>query len=73
MMLHLIFNFGNKSFNFLVKNLHYFILNSEEYLYEKQLIPSMKTFKTIIYQDYLQKLSIENKNITFNKYRLGLI
>ena len=51
----------------------YFILNSEEYLYEKQLIPSMKTFKTNIYQDYLQKLSIENKNITFNKYRLGLI
>jgi hypothetical protein len=51
----------------------YFILKPEEYLYERKLIPSIKTFKTNIYQDYLQKLSIENKNITFNKYRLGLI
>ena len=51
----------------------YFILNSEQYLYENNLIPFMKTFNTNIYQDYLEKLSIENKNITFNKYRLGLI
>jgi len=51
----------------------YFILNSEEYLYNKGLIPSIQTFKTNIFQDYLEKLAIENKNITFNKYRLGLI
>ncbi len=51
----------------------YFILRSEEYLYEKGLIPSMQTFKTNIFQDYIEKLAIENKNITFNKYRLGLI
>lgn len=51
----------------------YFTLRSEEYLYEKSLIPSIQTFKTNIFQDYLEKLAIENKNITFNKYRLGLI
>ncbi len=51
----------------------YFILKSEEYLYEKGLIPSIQTFKTNIFQDYIEKLAIENKNITFNKYRLGLI
>ena len=26
-----------------------------------------KTFKTNIFQDYIEKLAIENKNITFNK------
>lgn len=51
----------------------YFTLKSEEYLYDRGLISSIKTFKTNIYQDYLNKLSIENKNITFNKYRLGLL
>lgn len=51
----------------------YFTLKSEEYLYEKGLIPSIQSFKTNIFQDYLEKLAVENKNITFNKYRLGLI
>lgn len=51
----------------------YFTLRSEEYLYNKGLIPFIQTFKTNIFQDYLEKLAIENKNITFNKYRLGLI
>jgi hypothetical protein len=51
----------------------YFILNSEEYLYDKGLIPLIQTFKTNIFQDYIEKLAIENKHITFNKYRLGLI
>jgi hypothetical protein len=51
----------------------YFILNSEEYLYNKSIIPLIQTFKTNIFQDYIEKLAIENKHITFNKYRLGLI
>jgi hypothetical protein len=51
----------------------YFILKSEEYLYEKKLIPYIKIFKSNIYNDYLQKLSIENKEISFNKYRMALI
>lgn len=51
----------------------YTILNSEQYLYEKKIIPTIKTFKSNIFQDYLSKLGEEHKSITFNKYRLGLL
>lgn len=51
----------------------YFILKSEEYLYEMKIIPYIQTFKTNIFQDYLEKLVIENKEISFNKYRMALI
>lgn len=49
----------------------FYTLNSQQYLFESLLIPSIKTFNTNIYQDYIHKLSIENKNISFNKYRLS--
>lgn len=50
----------------------YVILNSEEYLYENKLITHIKIFSSNIYQDYLTKLGAEHKNMSFNKYRLGL-
>ena len=51
----------------------YAILNTSEYLYDKDLITSIRAFKSDIYRDYLQKLSEEYKNISCNKYRLGFI
>ena len=51
----------------------YTLLNSEQYLFEKKIIPTIKTFKSNIFQDYLAKLGEEHKSITFNKYRLGLL
>jgi len=51
----------------------YFILKYDEYLYERKYINFIKTFKTNIFQDYLYKLAIENNNISFNKYRIGLL
>jgi hypothetical protein len=51
----------------------YTILNTSEYLYDHDLISSIRTFQSNIYRDYLQKLSEEHRNISFNKYRLGLV
>jgi hypothetical protein len=51
----------------------FYIINSQEYLYETKLISFIKTFQTDIYYDYIQKLTLENKEISLNKYRLGLI
>ena len=56
-----------------VFNIFNFILKSEEYLYENKLIPFIKTFQSNIFQDYLQKLGSEIKEISFNRYRQGLI
>lgn len=51
----------------------YILLNTEQYLFERKIIPSIKTFKSNVFQDYLIKLSDEHKNFSFNKYRLGLL
>lgn len=51
----------------------YIILNSDEYLFEKKIISTIKTFKSNIFQNYLLKLSVEYKKLSFNKYRLGLL
>jgi hypothetical protein len=51
----------------------FYIIKSQEYLYETKLISFIKTFQTDIYYDYIQKLTLENKEISLNKYRLGLI
>jgi hypothetical protein len=51
----------------------YIILNSEEYLFEKKLISTIKTFRSNIFQNYLLKLGQEHKKLSFNNYRLGLL
>ena len=51
----------------------YTLLNSEEYLYENKLISSITTFNSELYHSYLKKLSEDHKNVSFNKFRLGLI
>ena len=51
----------------------YILLNSEEYLFEKKLISTIKTFKSNIFQNYLIKLGQEHKKLSFNNYRLGLL
>lgn len=51
----------------------YSILNSEEYLFDKGIIKSVKLFKTNLFQDYLMKLNEEQKRMTNNNYRLGLV
>ena len=50
----------------------YTILNTSEYLYDIGLISGIRTFRSNVYKDYLRKLAEEHKNISFNKYRLGL-
>jgi len=51
----------------------YNIINIDEYLFDKGLIKAIKAFKTNVFQDYLNKLSEEQKLISYNKYRSGLI
>lgn len=51
----------------------YTVLNSEEYLFETKKITFIRTFKSDVYKNYLKKLSDEHKNISFNKFRLGLL
>jgi hypothetical protein len=51
----------------------YALLQVDEYLYNKGLIPSMGMFKANIYQSYLKKLSDEHKNRDFSKFRDGLV
>ena len=49
------------------------ILNAEEYLYEKKLIPTLGIFKSNTYHDYLKKLGEEHTSISFSKFRLNYI
>lgn len=49
------------------------ILNAEEYLYNKKLIPILGTFKSNTYHDYLKKLGEEHTSISFSKFRLNYI
>lgn len=49
------------------------MLDAEEYLYSKKMIPNIKVFKSNIYQNYLKKLGEEHHNISFSKYRLNIL
>lgn len=51
----------------------YYILYPEEYLFDKGLIKMVKIFKSNEFLDYLDKLTFDNKNLSFNNYRLGLL
>ena len=72
----LIIEYDNDVFNDSSKNPwtnSYSILNTSEYLYDNQLITSIRTFDLCMYTDYLKKLSEDHKHISFNNYRLGLL